>query len=219
MRNGTEIPRNCVSTAGGVPCDNKPVAPSAPTVKFERVMPPSTPVEITWLLGAVAKGDADAFERLYAGTCAKVYGVVLRILRRSDLAADVMEDAYLQIWRRAGEFDPTIQSPMAWMVAMARSRAIDLVRKSSATNGDGDSEITDDDEGPGAVPRNAMTPDLRRLLTCIGRLEPDRQRMLLLAYYGAFTREQLASKLNMPVILLRSSLQRCLAEIDQCLSL
>jgi len=181
-------------------------------------MPPSTPVEITWLLGAVAKGDADAFERLYAGTCAKVYGVVLRILRRSDLAADVMEDAYLQIWRRAGEFDPTIQSPMAWIVAMARSRAIDLVRKSSAADGDGESDIADDDEGPGAVPRNAMTPDLRRLLTCIGRLEPDHQRMLLLAYYGAFTHDQLAAKLNMPVVLVRSSLQRCLAEIDVCLN-
>ena len=62
-----------------------------------------------------------------------------------------------------------------------------------------------------------MTPDLRRLLTCIGRLEPDRQRMLLLAYYGAFTHEQLAGKLNMPVNLLRSSLRRCLAEIDVCL--
>jgi RNA polymerase sigma-70 factor (ECF subfamily) len=64
-----------------------------------------------------------------------------------------------------------------------------------------------------------MTPDLRRLLTCIGRLEPDRQRMLLLAYYGAFTHEQLAGKLNMPVPLVRSSLQRCLGEIDVCLSL
>ncbi len=182
-------------------------------------MPPSTPVEITWLLGAVAKGDADAFERLYEGTCAKVYGVVLRILRRSDLAADVMEDAYLQIWRRAGEFDPTIQSPMAWMVAMARSRAIDLVRQTRTGYGDGDADIADDDDGPGAVPRNAMTPDLRRLLTCIGRLEPDRQRMILLAYYGAFSHEQLAVKLGMPVGVLRSSLRRSLAEIDVCLSL
>jgi RNA polymerase sigma-70 factor (ECF subfamily) len=181
-------------------------------------MPPSTPVELTWLLGAVAKGDADAFERLYEGTSAKVYGVVLRILRRSDLAADVMEGAYLEIWRRAGEFDPTIQSPIAWIVSVARSRAIDAVRRSSAADGDGESDIADDDE-PGAVPRNAMTPDLRRLLTCIGRLEPDRQRMLLLAYYGAFSHEQLAGKVGMPVNVLRNSLRRCLAEIDVCLSL
>ena len=101
----------------------------------------STPVEITWLLAAVAKGDPAAFERLYAATCAKVYGVVLRIVRRPDLAADVMEDAYLQIWRRAGEFDPTIQTPMAWMVAMARSRAIDLARQ--PRGGAGEAEAGD----------------------------------------------------------------------------
>ena len=57
----------------------------------------STPVEITWLLAAVSKGDAEAFARLYAGTSAKLYGVVLRILRRHDLAGEVMLEAYLQI--------------------------------------------------------------------------------------------------------------------------
>src|SRR5262249_45072732 len=89
----------------------------------------STPVEITWLLAAVAKGDGSAFERLYAATCAKLYGVVLRILRRPDLAADVMEEAYLQIWKRAGEFDPGQSTPLAWMVAIARRLAIDLSRR------------------------------------------------------------------------------------------
>ena len=63
-----------------------------------------------------------------------------------------------------------------------------------------------------------MTEDLKRLLTCIGRLEPDHQRMVLLAYYGAFSREQLAEKLDTPVDLLRASLQRSLFEIDQCLN-
>jgi RNA polymerase sigma-70 factor (ECF subfamily) len=62
-----------------------------------------------------------------------------------------------------------------------------------------------------------MTNELRKLLTCIGRLEPDRQRMLLLAYYGAFSREQLSVKLDMPVNLLRVSLRRSLVEIEQCL--
>src|ERR671922_198608 len=88
----------------------------------------STPVEITWLLAAVAKGDAVAFERLYGATCAKLYGVVLRILRRHDLAADVMEQAYLQIWRDAGEFNPAHSSPLAWMMAIARRLAIDAAR-------------------------------------------------------------------------------------------
>ena len=89
----------------------------------------STPVEITWLLAAVTKGDPAAFERLYGATCAKLYGVVLRILRRHDLAADVMEQAYLQIWHTAGEFNPAQSTPLAWMVAIARRLAIDLSRR------------------------------------------------------------------------------------------
>jgi RNA polymerase sigma-70 factor (ECF subfamily) len=177
----------------------------------------STPVEITWLLAAVAKGDAVAFERLYGATCAKLYGVVLRILRRHDLAADVMEQAYLQIWREAGQFDPAHSSPLAWMVAIARRLAIDLARGPQPPATGSEPEIIDEDEGPGCVPRHQLTDELKRLLTCIGRLEPDRQRMLLLAYYGAFSREQLSSKLAMPIDLLRASLRRSLLEIEQCL--
>ena len=88
----------------------------------------STAVEITWLLAAVAKGDAVAFERLYGATCAKLYGVVLRILRRHDLAGEVIEQAYLQIWRDAGDYDPARSTPLAWMVAIARRLAIDVAR-------------------------------------------------------------------------------------------
>ena len=128
-----------------------------------------------------------------------------------DLAADVMEDAYLQIWRSAGEFDPAQSAPLAWMVAVARRLAIDVARRPQPATGDGEPEVIDDNEGPSTVPRHQLTDDLKRLLTCIGRLEPDRQRMLLLAYFGAFSREQLAVKLDMPVDLLRASLRRSLA--------
>src|SRR5262245_16596181 len=177
----------------------------------------STSVEITWLLAAVAKGDAVAFEPLYGATCAKLYGVVLRILRRHDLAADVMEEVYLQIWRDAGEFDPAYSSPLAWMVAIARRRAIDLARRPQSGAPNSEPEIIDENEGPGSVPRHQLTDDLKQLLSCIGRLEPERQRMLLLAYYGAFSRDQLSAKLGTPVDLLRASLRRSLLEIDGCL--
>jgi RNA polymerase sigma-70 factor (ECF subfamily) len=60
---------------------------------------------------ATAKRDARAFEQLYAGSCAKVYGVVLRILRRHDMAADVMEESYAQIWQDAELFNPPWAMP------------------------------------------------------------------------------------------------------------
>jgi RNA polymerase sigma-70 factor (ECF subfamily) len=177
----------------------------------------STPVEITWLLAAVAKGDALAFERLYGATCPKLYGVVLRILRRHDLAAGVLEQAYLQVWREAGDYDPARLTPLAWMVAIARHLAIDAARAPQPPATESDPEIAEEDEGPGNVPRHELTDDLKQLLTCIGRLEPDRQRMLLLAYYGAFNRDQLSARLAMPIDLVRASLRRSLLDIDGCL--
>src|SRR5262249_3897167 len=177
----------------------------------------STPVEITWLLAAVAKGDADAFERLYQASCAKLYGVVLRIVRRHDLAADVMEEAYLQVWQSAGEFNPAHSTPLAWMVAIARRLAIDASRRPRPPGEAGEPEGIDENEGPGTGPRHQLTDERKRLLTCIGRLEPDRQRMRLLAYYGGFSRRDLSARLDMPVSLLRASLRRSLAEVEQCL--
>jgi RNA polymerase sigma-70 factor (ECF subfamily) len=180
-------------------------------------MATATPIEIVGMLTAVAKGDGAAFERLYAVTSAKLYGVILRILRRHDLAADVLEASYLQIWQTAGKFDPTLASPMAWMVALARARAIDLARRPDIVADDTEPEVAES-ENPGVLPRRELTEELKRLLTCIGRLEPDRQRMLLLAYYGAFTRDQLAAKLDTPGNLLKASLRRSLFEIEQCLT-
>ena len=142
---------------------------------------------------------------------------MLRIVRRHDLATDVIEETYLHIWKTAGKFDPALASPMSWMVAIARSRAIDLARRPDIVASEAEPEIADS-ESPGPLSRRELTDELKRLLTCIGRLDPERQRMLLLAYYGAFTRDQLAAKLDMPADLLKSSLRRSLFEIEQCLT-
>ncbi|MFX7784496.1 sigma-70 family RNA polymerase sigma factor, partial [Acinetobacter baumannii] len=81
------------------------------------------------LIEAVAKRDQAAFERLYGATRAKLYGVVLRILRRQDLAEEVIQETYVKIWNSAGQFNPGLSSPITWMASIARNRAIDIVRK------------------------------------------------------------------------------------------
>src|SRR6266478_4533216 len=81
-----------------------------------------TSPELVWLLAAVAKGDEVALERVYRATRPKLYGVVLRILRRADLADEVMQETYLRVWGSAGQFDPAVSSPVTWMLAVARDR-------------------------------------------------------------------------------------------------
>jgi RNA polymerase sigma-70 factor (ECF subfamily) len=177
-----------------------------------------TSAELVWLLAADAKGDQAAFERLYAATRAKLYGVVLRILRRPHLAEEVMQDAYLKIWRSAGQFDPALASPVTWMATIARNRAIDLVRKRAEASIEDEPEALDvAAENPNPLARRELNEDLKRLLACIGKLEPERQRLVLLAYYNGWSREQLAKELGTPVNTIKTWLRRSLIEIRGCL--
>jgi RNA polymerase sigma-70 factor, ECF subfamily len=179
-----------------------------------------TPAELVWLIAAVAKGDEVAFERLYAATRAKLFSVVLRILRRQDLAEEVIQEAYIKIWNRAGQFNPGLSSPITWMASIARNRAIDVVRKRTDLSIEEEPtamEVAVDSPDP--LARREMTEELKRLLECIGRLEPDRQKLVLLAYYNGWSREQLAAKFDTPVNTVKTWLRRSMMDIRKCLEL
>ncbi len=177
-----------------------------------------TSQELVWLLAAVAKGDRAAFERLYAATRAKLYGVALRILRRHDLADEVMQETYLKIWNSAGRFDPALSSPITWMVAIARNRAIDQVRKKTEMSIDEDPAVLEiAADSPDPLAKREMSEELRRLLACMGRLDEERRRLVLFAYYDGWSREQLATKFDKPVNTVKTWLRRALIEIRECL--
>jgi RNA polymerase sigma-70 factor, ECF subfamily len=177
-----------------------------------------TQAELVWLLAAVAKGDQAAFERLYGATRAKLYGVLLRILGTPELADDVMQETYLKVWKMAGRFDPTIASPITWMVAIARNRAIDIVRKRADLSVEDSPEAMGvAAEAPPPLARREMTEELRRLLSCLGKLDPEKQRIVLLAYYSGWSREQLGQKLDIPVNTIKTWLRRSLLEIRECM--
>lgn len=177
-----------------------------------------TPAELVWLMAGVARGDQAAFERLYTATRAKLYGVVLRILRRTDLAEEVVQEAYLKIWNNAGSFDPKMATPITWMVAIARNRALDVVRRKSEVSIEDEPEAMETaGEEPNPLARQEMTDELRRLLACLGHLEEDRRRLVLLAYYSGWSREQLSAKFGAPANTIKTWLRRSLLEIRECL--
>jgi len=114
-----------------------------------------TPPELVWLLALVSEGDDAAFARLYEATRAKLYGVVIRILRREDLADEVMQETYLKVWQSAGQFDPLGATPITWLVAIARGRAISLLRRRME-------DLTEDE--PEATADSPDAPERPRLL-------------------------------------------------------
>jgi RNA polymerase sigma-70 factor, ECF subfamily len=177
-----------------------------------------TTPELVWLLAAVAKGDQAAFERLYEATRAKLYGAALRILRRADLADEVIQETYLKVWNSAGQFDPAIASPITWMLAIARNRAIDLVRKKSEISLEEQPEAMQvPAESPDPLANRMVSEELKRLLACMGALDEERRRLVLLAYYSGLSRDQLAAKFDKPVNTIKTWLRRALLDIRECL--
>jgi RNA polymerase sigma-70 factor, ECF subfamily len=178
----------------------------------------TTAGDLTRYLAAVANGDREAFEALYVATRAKLYGVVLRILKRHDLSDEVIQETYLKIWGSAGSFNPAVASPITWMVTIARNKAIDLVRKRSETSIEEEPQAMDiAADLPNPLAAREMGEELQRLMACVERLDADRRQMVLLAYYNGLSREQLAAKFDKPVNTIKTWLRRSLIEIRECL--
>src|ERR1700722_14676962 len=175
--------------------------------------------ELTQLLGRIAGREAAAFSTLYKRTSAKLYGVVARILTRGDVAADVLQEVYVRIWERAGEFDPVRGSPLAWMATIARNRALDEVRRVRPGS------LEDQPEGfePAAeeidpLAARERSEGLAALVECLKGLDEEKRAVVLLAYYRGLSREALAKRFGRPVPTIKTWLHRSLAQLRDCLA-
>src|SRR5213595_3575381 len=93
----------------------------------------ATRSELAAALARVAAGDRTALRLVYQDTSAKLFGVCLRILKDRSEAEDVLQEVYVTVWRKAAAFDPNRASPITWLVAIARNRAIDRLRSSAVS--------------------------------------------------------------------------------------
>ena len=175
--------------------------------------------DLTHLLRRVAARDAAAFAALYKQTSAKLYGVVARILTRSDVAADVLQEVYVRVWEKAGEFDPVKGSAVAWMATIARNRALDEVRRvrpASLEDQPESFEPAADEVDP--LAKRERSEGLARLIDCLQRLDEEKRAIVLLAYYRGSSREALAKRFGRPVATIKTWLHRSLAQLRDCLS-
>jgi RNA polymerase sigma-70 factor, ECF subfamily len=159
------------------------------------------------------RGDPVAFRRLYAATSVKLFGIVLRILGRRDLAEDVLQEAYIRVWQRATDFDPAVGSPTAWLVGIARSRALDVARR-RAMRSRADCpallQLPSDDHPHADHERGE---ERRRVQAWLQALEPEKNEIVQLAYHYGMTREEIAGRINRPVGTVQTWLRRSLAQL------
>lgn len=176
-------------------------------------------MKLTWALAKVAAGEAEALEEVYRRTGAKLLGVISRIVHDAQEAEDVLQEVYLTIWRRAGSFDPGRGvSPITWLAAIARNRAIDRLRSGKARPVQ-PIETADAiaDDAPSAFERLSSLEDGQRLAACLDGLEANRARAIRTAFFDGLTYEAVAGRLGAPVGTVKSWIRRGLAELKACL--
>lgn len=182
--------------------------------------PLATTADLAHWLAKAAEGDRQAFAALYQATSAKLYGVALRILKRRDLADEVVQEAYVSIWKNASSFDPARASPITWMVAIVRNRALDEVRRVAPGRPLHETpEILDiaDDAMP-VSDRLELADDVERLRQCLDALEPERREIVRLAYLDGLSREELGLRFGHPPGTIKTWLHRSLRQLKACLT-
>lgn len=175
--------------------------------------------DLARLLRRVADGDREAFDPLYSATSLKLFGIVLRILKRREIAEEVLQDVYYRIWRNAGRFDATLASPITWMATIARNRALDEVRRREPATVDSTPDVVDSIPDPGrdASELTELDEDFRRLQTCLDGLEPVRRDAIQLAYLDGLSRKELADRFGLPIGTIKTWLHRGLKQLKDCL--
>lgn len=187
----------------------------------ETTAPLSGSEELARLLLQMSGKSEAAFERLYAATKRKLFGIVLPIVKRRHLAEEVLQEAYVRIWLNAALYNSSLGSPMNWMIIIARNLAIDMARRPVR-------EIASDNlllfdfaaDSPSALEameiredqNNAFSQRLN-VLYALQALDPTRRHLIIAAYIRGESRKQLSKRYGVPVNTIKTWIRRALLEV------
>ena len=169
------------------------------------------------LIEAVGRGSQVALKRLYELESRRLYGIALRIVRRPDIAADVLQEAFVQIWQNAAAFSAERGAGAAWLTGIVRFRALDAVRKVGR-------EILSDDPALGdtaiesdVIEKIGASAEAEALRRCLKLLDGEHQRCIVLAFVDGLSHSEIAERIKAPLGSVKSWIRRGLLSLRGCL--
>ncbi|MBC7292344.1 MAG: ECF RNA polymerase sigma factor SigK [Actinotalea sp.] len=171
------------------------------------------------LLSAAAAGDEDAFAALYDLLSPAVHGTARAVLRDPDLAAEVLQEVMLEVWRTAPRFDPDRGSARTFVLTLAHRRAVDRVRAVQAQR-DRDQRVADAEHH---IPFDSVAEEVEdgmertRVRDCLGSLTETQRDAVVLAYYGGRTYREVAEQLGAALPTVKSRIRDGLIRLRDCL--
>jgi RNA polymerase sigma-70 factor (ECF subfamily) len=177
----------------------------------------------SWI-DAIVDQDERALAALYDATFPQVFGLVRRILRDRALSEEVVEDTYFQVWRQAVRFDPARGKALTWLLAMARSRAIDALRREVRVRRDTiDLESVPElateasCEARGADELLDLARNRADLHQALMRLGAQPRQLISLAFFRGLSHEEIAEQTQIPLGTVKSQIRRALLSLRETL--
>jgi len=175
-------------------------------------------------LASIANKDPQAFRSLYDATSPNLFGFLLRILIKRELAEEALQESFVSIWNNANSYRPHLSAPMTWMTTIVRNKAFDLLRRQDATvemdNDSFDQDLLNTMESTALTPNDnlQLTQDAQALARCFTKLEGMQKQAIVLAYYHDTSHSDIASQLTLPVGTVKTWIRRGLERLRVCLT-
>lgn len=185
--------------------------------------PESPDSQLIALLDRVALSDESALKELYLLTSSKLYGVAVRVVTNREWAEDVLQEAYLNIWKIAGDYKSTLSPPMAWMGLLVRSRGLDFLRRRNSDRADRMQELDDvisdtvAGDSPNPMDTSQASQQAWALHQCLSQLENRQREVVSLAYLRDLSHSELAQQLKLPLGTVKTWIRRGLEQLRGCM--
>ena len=184
-----------------------------------RLQPEQAQISDVVLLKAVANKDQAALAQIYDRYRAILFGLMMRILKNREEAEDVLQEVFIQVWRRAADFDETRGRPFTWLVTLARSRAIDRLRSLASRERVAIAGSRDESEQVSDAASDAFLAEQRGLVNSALAQLPDEQKSpLMLAYFDGLTQSEIAMQLGAPLGTVKTRMRTGLIKLRELLA-
>ena len=171
------------------------------------------------LLRRVAQGDRQALAQIFDSEAGRLVAIAQRIVRRRDLAEEVVQEIFVSIWRRAGQFDADRGNARAWLTVMTRNRALNLLRDDARVEYHDEADLVamGDRQNEALAAFDALSAR-DALRTCLERLDEPKRRAILLCYVTDLNHGEAAAMMNAPLGTVKAWIRRGVISLQECLS-
>lgn len=170
------------------------------------------------LLLRVATGDREALGSLFAREAGRLIAIARRIVRRPELAEEVVQESFVAAWKSATQFDPQRGRARAWLTTIVRNRALNLLRDGSRLDYSTEEELAEfRHRAEDAAAAYHRLDDNDALRQCLDRLEPQRRHSVLLSYVVGYSHGEIAAELKVPVGTIKAWIRRSVSALQDCL--